>query len=219
MYLKSVDVRYANTTYSVKREATVMKWLSGRLSVPEVIDCGVEEEKEYLLMTELPGAHIDDFCGNPIAYVTHMANSIKLLQSVGIGNCPFDSSISMRLTELQHLLENNLADVDRTHWEKSNHFSSPMALYQWLCSNKPDEELVFSHGDIAANIIVDADNYSFFDLARAGKADKWLDIAFCVRDIREIDIDGAYEKVFFQLLGAKPNYEKINYFILLDEMF
>lgn len=48
-------------------------------------------------------------------------------------------------------------------------------------------------------------------------ADRWVDIAFAVRDIRKECPD--HEQMFFDKLGIEPNYEKINYYILLDEMF
>lgn len=219
IYLKSIDDQYTNTTYSVKREAQAIQWLKNQLLVPQIIDYGCEKNKEYLLMSELAGKHIDDYQCEPEAYVTHLANCIKILHSIDIKNCPFDSSIELRLTELKFLLENGLADVNKENWEQTTQFASPDELYNWLCNNKPDQQLVFTHGDIGANIIVQGDKYCFYDLARAGLADKWLDIAFCVRDIRDIDIDSKYEDLFFRLLDIEPDYRKINYFILLDEMF
>lgn len=219
VYIKSIDIRFADTTYSVKREAEMMKWLHGKLRVPEVMDYGQAEDKEYLVMSGLAGRHIDDFAGEPEAYIRHLANSITCLQSIGIADCPFLSDISLRLRELRFLLDNNLADTNAANWELSTQFTSPEALYDWLRQNKPAEELTFSHGDISANIIIHQSHGSFIDLARAGIADKWLDIAFCVRDIREMDPSGKYEKLFFQLLGVEPDEQKINYFILLDELF
>lgn len=219
IYIKSIDERYTNTTYSVKREAQAMQWLKNQLLVPQVIDYGCEKNKEYLLMSELTGKHIDDYRCEPEAYVMHLVNCIKILQSIDIKNCPFDSTIEFRLTELKFLLENGLADVNKENWEKTIQSDNPNELFNWLYNNRPDQQLVFTHGDISANIIIKDDKYYFYDLARVGLADKWLDIAFCVRDIRDIDIGSKYEDLFFKLLDIKPDYQKINYFILLDEMF
>ena len=52
----------------------------------------------------------------------------------------------------------------------------------------------------------------FYDLARMGIADRWVDTAFAVRDIRKECPD--YEQRFFDKLGVEPNYEKINYYII-----
>lgn len=219
VYLKTIGAEYADTTYSVIREAKAMEWLQGKLIVPRVLDWGQFADREYLIMSELTGSHIDDFQGSPDAYVSHLAKSIKTLQATPIAGCPFDATVSQRLQELHYLLANNLADTNQANWEESTHFSSPTALYDWLVANAPAEELVFSHGDISANIFVKGADYCFYDLARAGVADKWLDIAFCVRDIRDIDENGKYERLLFQLLDVEPDYQKIDYFILLDEMF
>lgn len=59
----------------------------------------------------------------------------------------------------------------------------------------------------------------FIDLGRSGKADKWYDIAFCVRSIRDNYREEKYVKLFFDLLGIEPDWEKIKYYILLDELF
>ena len=124
----------------------------------------------------------------------------------------------MRLEELDYLLKNGLADTDISNWEDSTEFTDPQEPYKWLCDNKPHEELVFSHGDIS-NLFICNDEIYFFDLARCGTADKWLDISMCVREIRNFFHNSEFEKLFFEMLGMEPNYEKINYYLLLDEMF
>ncbi|MGH2285441.1 APH(3') family aminoglycoside O-phosphotransferase, partial [Enterococcus faecalis] len=54
---------------------------------------------------------------------------------------------------------------------------------------------------------------------RSGRADKWYDIASCVRSIREDIGEEQYVELFFDLLGIKRDWEKIKYYILLDELF
>ena len=218
LYLKSSDVKYAATTYSVRREREMMQWLNGKLVVPKVIDYGFEDNREYMVMSELKGTYIDELKTDPNECIAHFVRLIKLLHSIDISDCPFDSRIDVRLAELSFLLQNGLASVD--NWDEATPFTDPGEFYQWLCDNKPmQEELVFSHGDLTANVFFDGSNDCFYDLGRAGVADKWLDIAFCVSDIRSWIGDKTYEDKFFELLGIEPDYEKIEYFILLDEMF
>lgn len=217
VYLKTIHKRYSGTTYSVKREADIMKWLWGKLNVPSVIEFGEINDEEFLIMSEITGSHIDDYIKQPELYVNYLADAIHLLQKADISECPFSSSVDIRLAELDFLLNNNLADVNIDNWEKTTEFNSPQELYKWLCNNKPSEEYVFTHGDIGANLFVKNGEIFFYDLARMGIADRWVDIAFAVRDIRKECPD--YEQLFFDKLGVKPNYEKINYYILLDEMF
>jgi len=216
LYIKSIDTKYSETTFSVKREKDVMQWLNGKLNVPKIYDFGIENNREFMVMSELAGTHIDDIKLSPNEYIAHLANCIKLMNSVDISNCPFDSSVNMRLAELEFLIENNLASLD--DWEDTTNFADSNELYQWLCNNKPSENFVFSHGDLTANFFVNGADYHFYDLGRAGIADEWLDIAFCVRAIRDFE-EKKYEDKFFELLNIKPDYKKIEYFILLDEMF
>lgn len=218
-YLKKIDNIFSTTTYSVKREAEIMKWLSDKLKVPNVIEYGVQENAEYLIMSGLGGKHIEDFVDEPIKYIEYLVKALHALQAVDIKDCPFSSTIDVRLKELKYLLDNELADIDVSNWEDTTEFDDPNELYEWLREKKPQEELCLSHGDIGSNFFVLDDEIFFYDLARCGIADKWLDIAFCVREIREYYSDSKYEKLFFDMLGLKPDYEKINYYILLDEMF
>ena len=238
-YLKTIDSIFSPTTYSVAREAQVMNWLKGKLHVPKVLESGLMTEngeragnaeperkeaqncdspnREYLLMSELKGRHIDDFADEPLCYVTYLAKAIRELQSVDISDCPFNADVDMRLKELDYLLENGLADTDASHWEETTKFKDPKELRKWLYDHKPQEEFVFTHGDVSANMMICEDEVYFYDLARCGIADKWMDIAFCVRDIRDYCPD--LEETFFRILGMKPDYEKIEYYILLDELF
>lgn len=148
-----------------------------------------------------------------------LVRAIKLLHAVSISDCPFTSDIKMRLKELDYLLASDLADVDISNWQDATDFTEPQELYRWLRENKPQEDFVFSHGDLGANIFIKDDEIYFYDLARCGVADRWLDVAFCVRDIREYYPNFDYERVFFELLNIKPDYERIDYYILLYEMF
>lgn len=82
--------------------------------------------------------------------------------------------------------------------------------------------MVFSHGDFGdSNIFVKNDQVSgFIDLGRSGKADVWYDIAFCVRSIQnDLGNEKEYLDLFFDLVEVDPDWDKIKYYILLDEMF
>lgn len=219
LYLKVMDLRYKGTTYDVEREKDMMLWLKGKLPVPEVLYFERYEDWNFLLMNEIDGVMCSE--ENPKKIVELYAECIQRLQSIDISDCPFNNNIDNRLTELDHLLNNNLADVDCENWEKDTPFKEPRELFDFLKANKPREELVFSHGDLGdSNILVrDGRISGFIDLGRSGKADRWYDIAFCVRSIRHDIGEEKYSKLFFDLLDIEPDWEKINYYILLDELF
>ena len=64
----------------------------------------------------------------------------------------------------------------------------------------------------------------FIDLGDSGVADKWRDLALCFRSLRH-NTDGTYGHVvpglraekLFDHLGIAPDWDKLRYYILLDE--
>lgn len=223
LYLKISDSRFDGTTYDVEREKNLLLWLKGTLPVPEVLAFERHDDKHYLLMTEADGLTADlDYARqpDPLRMVRLYAEGIAMLQPVPLADCPYDNSIENRLSELGYLLERGLADVDGANWEDDTPFTSPSALYAYLQENRPAGELVFSHGDFCDNnfFVRDGRISALIDLGRAGRADKWQDIALCVRAIRR-DLGREYLHPFFEQLEVTPDWDKINYYILLDEMF
>ena len=64
-------------------------------------------------------------------------------------------------------------------------------------------------------------------MGKTGVGDKWNDIALCYRSLKH-NFDGTYGgKVYkdfnpdmlFEKLGIEPDWDKLNYYILLDELF
>ncbi len=100
-------------------------------------------------------------------------------------------------------------------------FSSPKELYKYLLENKPEEELVFSHGDYCLPNIFSENNEisGFIDLGRSGISDKWQDIALCVRSLEHNFGSDIYKEKFFKELGIPCDEKKVRYYILLDELF
>jgi len=225
LYLKISDSRYHGTTYDVEREKDIMLWLKSKLPVPEILHFEQHENENFLLMSEIDGVvgHEDyEQRHDSKRMVKIYSEGIKLFQSISTSDCPFDNSVNNRLTELDYLLRHQLADVNSDNWEDDTPFREPKELYAFLQTHKPKEELIFSHGDFGdSNIFIRNNQISgFIDLGRSGKADKWYDIAFCVRSIQnDIGNDTEYLDLFFNLLEIEPDWDKIKYYILLDELF
>lgn len=222
LFLKRINNKYYDTTYDVKREITIIRWLSQRIKTPKIIYYEEDDAYHTFIMTEAIGESLDEkiseYSLNQIIDIYVLA--IETLQTVSIDNCPFDNSINNRLAELEYLIKNSLADVDSNNWEADTEFEYPQDLLNYLITNKPNEDFVFSHGDLCnSNIFIKNGQINFIDLGRSGIADKWLDIAFCVREIKELNNDKKYIDLFFNKLGLTPDWEKIRYYILLDEMF
>lgn len=216
-----------------RNEAEMLSWLYGKLPVPEIICREVQDGKDYLLMTKLPGvmACHEVYMNDPAQQVRLLAEAIKMLWSVKAEGCPCNQSINEKLKLARYNVEHGLVDTE--HVEPGTFgpggFESPADLLQWLEEHKPQEELVLSHGDLCLpNVFFENGRVSgFLDLAHTGVGDKWQDIALCLRSLRH-NHNGVYdgriyggfdEADFFRRLGLEPDWEKIRYYLLLDELF
>lgn len=218
-FLKTSPAIYADTTYSVLREASVVQWLSGKLRVPELILTAQDEEREYMITRAVPGVPLSALikAKRPVLELCHEA--LRQIQSVSIADCPFDSGAAVRLRELEYLVSHGLIDDDYDFDEWPG-LSTPQDLLARLHATIPPEDLVFSHGDLGdSNIFVAAnDDLHFIDLGRAGKADRWLDIAFLHRNLRD-DVSITAADSFLAGLGRQDAPAKRTFFEQLDELF
>lgn len=218
-FLKSSPAILASTTYSVLREARVLEWLAGRLNVPELVLVAQDRKHEFMITRRVPGAPLSERLGEPRLALELFQLALRQVQAVPEQDCPFDSGIAARLAELDYLLANGLcaAEHDLGQWPG---LSTAEDLRGRLQATWPSEERLFSHGDLGdSNIFVDGrDELHFIDLGRGGLADRWLDIAFVHRDLREqIGLEIADQ--FVRDLAFPDQPARREYFEQLDELF
>lgn len=203
-------------------EYVILKWLDGLLPVPKVIKFIKDNGYNYLLMTKVPGKMAVDYTylNEPDTLIKLLADTMKKLWEIDITTCPVDNSLSKKLLYAKHNIENNLVDLDNFEESTSNNFKTPLEILNYLESNKFEEDLVFSHGDFCLpNIFFNNGRLSgLIDLGRSGICDRYNDIAICYRTISH-NINNEYANKFLELLGIEIDFEKIKYFILLDELF
>lgn len=215
------------------REAAIMRWLKDKLPVPEIWCRGQKDEKNYLMMSKLPGKMScdEEYMRQPELLAESLAEGLKMLWNVDVSGCPYSANLDEKLRMAKYNVENGLVDVDNVEPETfgPEGFENPQALLDWLVANRPEEELVFSHGDYCLpNVFLQDGKVSgFLDLGRAGVADKYQDIALCYRSFLH-NYQGKYgggsygtvdPKIVFEKLGIQPDWEKIKYYMLLDELF
>ena len=218
---------------AMNEQVELLRWLDGKLPVPEVLAYEVLERKSYLLMSRIAGEMSCDthYLEHPEVLLEALACGLKMLWSVEVSDCQRRHDLDIQLNEARIRVENDLIDVDdaepTTFGEGG--FDNPRHLLEWLEENRPTEELVFSHGDYCLpNVFLkDGQINGFIDLDHSGVGDKWQDIALCYRSLKH-NFDGTYgEKVYedfnpdmlFEKLGIEPDWDKIRYYILLDELF
>lgn len=210
----------------------VMQWLEGKLPAPQVIHFETDGEKEYLLMTRIQGKMACDksYLAQPDLLLSLLAEALHMLWQTDWTDCPQSRSLEEELSHARYSLENGLVDFSRCEPETfgPSGFKSPEALLFWLESNRPPLEPAFSHGDCCLpNIFFSGNKVSgFIDLGDAGIADRWRDLSLCFRSLKH-NTDGTYGHTIpgfkperlFDYLGIKPDWDKMRYYLLLDEFF
>ena len=214
-------------------DVEMLRWLEGKLPVPRVLEAFQTEDKQYLLMSRVPGrmACHREYMKDPEALVTLLADAIRALWAVDISRCPRERTLEADLEEARRRVACGLVDMEDAEPETfgPGGFESPEALLAWLTHNKPPIEPVFSHGDLCLpNVFFEAGKLSgFIDLGDCGISDKWRDLALCHRSLRH-NFCGRYAAspvedfdpdLLFRKLGIRPDREKLRYYMLLDELF
>ena len=161
LFLKVSDKRYENTTYGVGREKYVLRWLDGKLAVPRVMHFASDDDREYLLMSEVDGVLLYERKDlGPQEVINTYLEALRLIQSIDHVECPIAIPVENRLTELEYLLESRLA-AEEDFFSENTGFPSPSALVKHLKDNIPDQEPTFSHGDMSdGNFFVDGQRIS-----------------------------------------------------------
>ncbi len=226
-------LKVEKTRENSDNEHRMMEWLDAKLPVPKKIYFIKDNNTNYLLMSKIDGemSCSEKYMRNPRELVKILAEGLKQLWNVNITDCPYINSVDNKLKLATIRVSEGLcciADAEPDTYSE-NGFESPDALLHWLQNNKREEELVFSHGDYCLpNIFIKDGNISgFIDLGNSGVADKYQDIALCYRSLLH-NFSGKYggkkyegfkPEMLFEELGIIPDWEKIKYYILLDELF
>ena len=159
-----------------------------------------------------------------------LADGIRLLWQTDTSGCPRNRTLPCLLEEARYNIDNGRVDMDNVDPETfgENGFRDPDDLLNWLVSHPIPSEPVLSHGDYCLpNIFVKNGHFrGFIDVGDLGVGEKWRDIALCYRSLRD-NWGGAYggkvydfyPKLFFEALEIEPDWEKIRYHLLLDELF
>lgn len=215
-----------------RREAQMMAWLQDKLPVPRVLHTAVENGKAYLLMSRLPGVMSCDerYMTRPHVLTGLLADGLKGLWQVDVRDCPCRFSLDDRLLLAEDNVRRGRCEVERVEPDTygPGGFRDPAHLLQWLKEHRPPVDPVLSHGDFCLpNLFLQDGRVSgYLDLGFCAVADRYQDIALCYRSLLH-NADGAYGATYpnvypdrlFLELGMTPDWEKVRYYRLLDELF
>lgn len=233
LIFEDMVLKIENGSDSVDQQVQMMQWLEGKVPVPKVLAYEVENGKSYLLMSKISGVMSCDtyYLEHPQMLLEALASGLKMLWEVDVKDCPVVRDEEVVLKDARERVEKDLVDVEDAEPTTFGQggFESPEQLLEWLENHRPSFDPVLSHGDFCLpNIFLeDGQVKGFIDLGRAGVGDKWNDIALCYRSLKH-NFDGTYGgKVYedfnpdmlFGKLGIEPDWDKIKWYLLLDELF
>ena len=186
---------------SLEQEAERMRWLAGKLPVPQVICYHQKGAVEYLVTTELPGAssHGTEHRGDIRGLVRLLAAGLQMIHRVPTEGCPFDATIAS-------LLAQSLPRV------------SDLKVLAYLRDRQPEsEDLVFTHGDYCLpNILVDRGRLGgFIDWGYAGVGDRYRDLSSCAWSVGH-NLGKEWIPCFFAAYGVVIDQEKLDYYGLVE---
>ena len=233
LIFEDMVLKIENSSASINQQVQMMQWLEGKVPVPKVLAYEVENGKSYLLMSKVNGVMSCDsyYLEHPQELLEALAIGLKMLWEVDVKDCPVVRDLDGVLKEARIRVENDCVDVEdaepTTYGEGG--FESPEQLLEWLENHRPSFEPVLSHGDFCLpNIFLENGQVKgFIDLGKTGVGDKWNDTALCYRSLKH-NFDGTYGgKVYedfnpdmlFEKLDVEPDWDKINWYLLLDELF
>jgi aminoglycoside phosphotransferase len=206
-----IDLADRSTTYlkihpidpvvSLGREADVIKWLSQRVRVPDVLGYEVSAGVEYLLLAALPGRTLIDPAVDDDwrSIARSLAKALRELHALDVSQCKMMRRLDDTLSR-EAAGDLDVAEVAR--WSSR-------------------EDLVFTHGDACLPnfVIDDAGDVGYLDLARGGVGDRYLDLACAAHTLRYNEHPEEAVAAFFEAYDLKPiDLEKLDFYTRVNKL-
>ncbi|KAA1181244.1 APH(3'') family aminoglycoside O-phosphotransferase [Rhizobium tropici] len=208
-------------------------WLEGKgIAVPEVIDWREAEEGACLVMTTIPGVPAVELDGDALLKAwPSMVRQLNSLHELPADQCTFDRSLSLMFAKAADVVTRDAVNQDflpPEDWDRSARElldrverDLPMRLAQEAIDG------VLCHGDACMpNFMVDPHSLQctgLIDLGRAGKADRYVDLALMIANAEEIWATSAQGEQAFSILFetldiSKPDRERLAFYLRLDPL-
>lgn len=207
----------------LSHEAEATRWLLGQgIPAPECLYAGSHAGIDYLLTRAIPGRPADDpgWLTDPHRLIDGVAVALRRLHSLDPAHCPFDQRTDMKLRQLADRVARGLVDAD--DFDPANRGLPPATILNQLRADRPaTDDWVVTHGDCGlSNLLLDNWALSgFIDLGELGVGDRNLDLALCLRDLTDALGTDRFTTRFLTAYGlTNPDFDKIRYFRLLDEL-
>jgi kanamycin kinase len=190
----------AGSGLDLAAELDRLRWASGRVVVPRVLDHGVAPDGEWLVTAGLDGRNAVSprWTADPATAVRALGEGLRHLHDVlPVPDCPFSWSVATRLA----------AARDR---------GAPAGRepQRWLDQAPPVDRLVVCHGDPCApnTLLDDAGRVSgHVDLDALGVADRWADLAVATWST-VWNYGPGWERALLDAYGIEPDAERTDFY-------
>ena len=204
-------------------EMTRLRWLSGRIAVPQVTHFLATADEAWLVTTALPGqtayALLEAEPASREGVVDALARFLRQFHAIDVHSCPFASDHLRRLPLARLRVAGGLVDEDdfddaRTGWTPAKVLGALEALLPLAT------DPVVTHGDFSLDnlLLHQGEVVGCIDTGRAGVADRYQDLAImwnCLEEFGE-----PMQQRFLAAYGeARPDPVKLQFHLLLDELF
>ena len=214
-------------------EAARLRWLA-TTALADRVPAVVESEAGRLVTTAVPGEDlaaravrlgVSTWAGTEVPVAT-VARELafafgralrELHDGLDPATCPFDERLDVRLEAAARRVADG--EVDPDEFEPEYEGRTPGELLEQLQRTRPsDEDLVVTHGDWCfPNVLFDGDRWGMVDLAGLGAACRWYDLGIGSRTTMH-NVGAEAVSAFFEGYGIEPDQERLDYYVLLDEL-
>jgi kanamycin kinase len=180
-------------------EASRLHWAAPFVTVPTVLDFGVDGDWAWLRTSGLPGlsAVHPRWLASPQVAVRAIGAGLRTLHDrLPVRSCPFDWTATARLRTLTPARRERLGEPP------------------------PVDRLVVCHGDACApNTLIDDDGRccGHVDFDGLGVADRWADLAVATLSLGWNYLGRSWDAELFAAYGVEPDPPRIDYYRRLWE--
>lgn len=203
-------------------EMVRLRWLAGRLPVPQLHAFLIEDGAGWLLTGRMPGRTAYQILEAQPALAPHLADSLgrflRRLHAIPVERCPFNADHRLRLAAAKDRLDAGLVAEDE--FDEARQGMSAQAVWEeMLAALPPAFDRVVTHGDFSLdNLFVEGGEVTgCIDLGRVGIADPWQDLAILWHSLAEFGDEAPRRMLGAYGIALDP--AKLDFHLRLDEFF
>ena len=214
---------------AITDEMARLAWLTGRVAVPRIVHFERSHNAAYLVTTALPGRSAYDLLVERPAQRVMVARALgtflRAWHALPTVDCPFRSDRELRLAAARRRLE--AGEVDESDFDEAREGMSAEAVWEVMVALRAGvtgDAPVVTHGDFSLGNVylsdagADVAVTGAFDVALAGVADRYQDVAIAWRDLGDFGEEA--QRAFLASYGIDaPDLPRLEFHLCLDEFF